>query len=288
MSAMAPTLPAPSADRSGYGDEFDPRTRGVGLVGKLAVFLGITVIGATAGDPIFLAIVLVALLVLAFSTGLSPRPVLAALKPVAPVMVMLFLLSGLFYDPANARQEWVRVVYAQLIETPVVSLTVSLGGILFGLGIVVKLVLIMVASIYLISTTSTEQLLAGLQAARVPNAIGLMMSTAVRFIPTMNTEVATIKDAQRARGAGSTRQPRGRGQAVQGTLPLFVPMIVTSMRRADTMAMSMVSRGYGFTKNRTVLTRLHVSTWDYLLVGLAAIALTLFFLGRAMLGFGIL
>src|SRR5690606_2132605 len=214
--------------------------------------------------------------------------VLAAVKPLAPVIVLLFVFTTLFYEASGARQAHARVVYAELLTTDFITLTVSAGGLLFALGVVLKLFIIMIVSIYLISTTPMEQLLAGLQAIRVPNAIGLMMSTAIRFIPTMNTEVATIKDAQRARGAGSTRQPRGRRQAVQGTIPLFVPMIVTSMRRADTMAMSMVSRGYGFTKKRTILARLHVAGWDYAVLALAVIAIALFFLARATLGFGIL
>jgi energy-coupling factor transport system permease protein len=280
---------APSAHAAApQYDEFDPPTRGIGLVGKLAVFLAVTVVAATATDPVLLWPLLVGMLVLAFSTGLAPRTVLAAVKPLAPVMVLLFAFSALFYDPSTARQDYAHTVYAVLLQSDVIDLTVSLGGILFGLGIVGKLVLIMVASIYLISTTPMEQLLAGLQAIRVPNAIGLMMSTAIRFIPTMNSEVATIKDAQRARGAGSAKQQKGRGQAVQGILPLFVPMIVTSMRRADTMAMSMVSRGYGFTKQRTMLARLHVGAWDYVAAVLVIALVATFFLGRALLGLGIL
>ena len=285
MTAVSvPVPPAAAAEH----DEFDPPTRGIGLLGKLAIFLVVTVLAASATDPVVLWPALVLVLVLAFSTGLAPKTVLIAVKPLIPVVVLLFVFSALFYNPATARQEYANVVYARLLDTDFIDLTVSLGGILFGIGVVGKLVLIMAVSIYLISTTPMEQLLAGLQAVRVPNAIGLMMSTAIRFIPTMNAEVSTIKDAQRARGAGSSKQEKGRGQAVQGIMPLFVPMIVTSMRRADTMAMSMVSRGYGFTKDRTVLTRLHVGVWDYVAVGLAVLVGILFFLGRALFGFGIL
>ena len=269
-------------------DEFDPRTRGIGLVGKLAVFIVISVVAAAATEPILLGAVFVGLLLLTLSTGLKPKTVLGAIKPIAPVVVILFVFSSLFYKPATARQDFAHTVFANLVQTDFITLTISAGGLLFGLGIVIKLLLVMIVSIYLISTTPTEQLLAGLQAIKVPNAIGLMMSMAVRFIPTMSSEVATIKDAQRARGAGSSRQAGQRRQPVQGTLPLFVPMIVTSMRRADTMAMSMVSRGYGFTKERTIMARLHVGFWDYLAVGLGVVATVLFFLGRASLGFGIL
>ena len=285
MSAMTETLPA---SRAAVHDEFDPPTSGIGLVGKLAVFLGATVVGMTTTDPAVLGVLLVGVLVLGLSTGLKPANLLAAFKPIAPVIVLLFAFSSLFFDPATARQEHAQVLYAEVLRSDFLNLTLSSGGLLFALGIVVKLILVMVVSIYLISTTPAEQLLAGLQALRVPNAIGLMMSTALRFIPTMSSEVATIKDAQRARGAGSSKQPRGRGQAVQGTLPLFVPMIVTSMRRADTMAMSMVSRGYGFTKRRTVLTRLHVGVWDYLAAVLAVGGTVAFFVFRASSGLGIL
>jgi energy-coupling factor transport system permease protein len=287
VTAVAkPTRIRASAPAAEY-DEFNPHTGGIGLVGKLAVFLAVTVVAMTATDPALLWSLLLAVLVLTFPTGLSPKAVLAAIKPLAPIMLLLFVFSTLFYEPSVARQAYAQTVIFEVLRTQYVSLLVSVGGLMFALGIIAKLLLVMIVSIYLISTTPMEQLLAGLQSLRVPNAIGLMMSTAVRFIPTMNAEVATIKDAQRARGAGSSRQPRGRGQAVQGTLPLFVPMIVTSMRRADTMAMSMVSRGYGFTKNRTILARLQVGVWDYLVLAVAVVAVILFFLGRAT-GLGIL
>lgn len=286
MTAVAQPRRAAAAQHE--HDEFDPPTRGIGLVGKLAVFLAATVVGMTATDPLVLGTILAGMLALGLSTGLRGRTLLAAVKPIAPVMVLLFAFSSLFFDPATARQEHARVLYAEVLRSDVLDLTLSSGGLLFALGIVLKLLLVMVVSIYLISTTPAEQLLAGLQAARVPNAIGLMTSTALRFIPTMSTEVATIKDAQRARGAGASTQPRGRGQAVQGTLPLFVPMIVTSMRRADTMAMSMVSRGYGFTPRRTVLTRLHVGGWDLLALVASAVGVVAFFVFRAASGLGTL
>lgn len=269
-------------------DEFDPPLVGIGLVGKVGIFLAVLIIGMVTSDPLVLGGLLIVVIIVTFTTGLSPRPILAALKPLLPVIVLLFVFSALFYNPAGAQQPYAQMVYLELLNTDFLTLVVSSGGLLFGLGVVLKLLVIMIISIFLIATTPMEQLLAGLQAIRVPNAIGLMLSTAIRFIPTMNAEVATIKDAQRARGAGSTSQPRGRRQGVQGTIPLFVPMIVTSMRRADTMAMSMVSRGYGFTKRRTILARLHTGVWDYLALALAVIAVALFFLGRATLGFGIL
>jgi len=269
-------------------DEFDPAVAGVGLVGKLGVFVAVTAIAMTATDPVLLAGVLVVSLVFMMATGLKAKALLAAIKPLAPVVILLFVFSGLFFDPRGATLPVARQVLVQLIDTEYFSLSISIGGILFGLGFVAKLLAMMAASIYLIGTTPMEQLLAALQKLRVPNAIGLMMSTAIRFIPTMTSEVATIKDAQRARGAGSKSQKKGRGQAVQGTLPLFVPMIVSSMRRADTMAMSMVSRGYGFTKNRTLLTRLRVNGWDWALIVACAVIVTAFFLLRASRGLGIL
>lgn len=269
-------------------DEFNPALRGVGLVGKFAFFVALTAIAMVAAEPVLLGSLVVGSLALMLSTGLKAGVVLGALKPLAPVVILLFIFSALFFDVSAARTELARTVIFPILDTEFVDLTLSVGGLLFGLAFVFKLFLMMAVSVYFIGTTPMEQLLAALQVLRVPNAIGLMMSTAVRFIPTMTSEVATIKDAQRARGAGSSFQKKGRGQAVQGTLPLFVPMIVTSMRRADTMAMSMVSRGYGFTKNRTVLTTLSVGAWDFVFVGISIAIVAAFFVFRATHGIGIL
>jgi energy-coupling factor transport system permease protein len=270
-------------------DEFNPPLTGVGLVGKFSLFVALTAIAMVAAEPIVLGVLTVGALALMLSTGLKARVVLTALKPLAPVVLMLFVFSALFYNQTAAHAEYARIVLFPLVTTEYVSLTISVGGLLFALALVLKLFLMMAVSIYLIGTTPMEQMLAALQALRVPNAIGLMMSTAVRFIPTMTGEVATIKDAQRARGAGSSFQKKSRrGQAVQGTLPLFVPMIVSSMRRADTMAMSMVSRGYGFTKHRTVLTQLSIGPADFVFLTLSIALVAAFFVLRATSGIGIL
>ncbi|MGP3534108.1 energy-coupling factor transporter transmembrane component T family protein [Microbacterium sp. RD1] len=285
MTAITSSLDGGSRLHSRH-DEFDPPTRGVGLVGKFAVFAGLTAVAMVATEPMLLWGLLTASLILMLSTGLHAKTLWAAVKPLSPVILLLFVFSGLFYDPEAARTPFARTVLLPLVQTDFIALTVSVGGILVGVAFIAKLLLMMSASIYMIGTTPMEQLLAALQKMRVPNAIGLMMSTAVRFIPTMTGEVATIKDAQRARGAGASAQKGARRQPVQGTLPLFVPMIVSSMRRADTMAMSMVSRGYGFAKERTVLTSLHVSRWDYLVVGVMTLAVAAFFVLRSQIGLG--
>lgn len=286
MTAVTTRLGRRPRDTRLLHDEFDPPTRGIGLVGKFAVFVALTVIAMVATEPMLLWGLLVASLLLMLSTGLTAKTLWGAVKPLSPVILLLFVFSGLFYDPSTARTPFARTVIFPLVHTDFISLTVSVGGILVGVAFIAKLLLMMAASIYLIGTTPMEQLLAALQKLRVPNAVGLMMSTAVRFIPTMTSEVSTIKDAQRARGAGASAQKGARRQPVQGTLPLFVPMIVSSMRRADTMAMSMVSRGYGFAKDRTVLTSLHVSRWDYLVVGIVTLIVLAFFVLRTQMGLG--
>lgn len=289
MTALAERTDIRTVKETIPRDEFNPPLSGVGLVGKFSLFVALTAIAMVAAEPIVLGALAVGALVLMLSTGLKAKVVLTALKPLAPVVILLFVFSALFYNASAARAAYAQVVLFPIVTTEYVSLAISTGGLLFALALVLKLFLMMAASIYLIGTTPMEQLLASLQAMRVPNAIGLMMSTAVRFIPTMTGEVATIKDAQRARGAGSSFQKKSRrGQAVQGTLPLFVPMIVSSMRRADTMAMSMVSRGYGFTKNRTVLTQLSVGPVDFVFLAISIALVAAFFVFRAISGIGIL
>jgi energy-coupling factor transport system permease protein len=124
-----------------------------------------------------------------------------------------------------------------------------------------------------------ESLLGPLERLRLPVHDGLMaLVVAVRFLPFLAQSAERIAKAQAARGAewaqggGGTRNPlKALRNRARGLLPLLVPVFVTSLRRAETMAMAMDARGYASRARPTALMELRFGWRDALavLVGLA-------------------
>lgn len=99
----------------------------------------------------------------------------------------------------------------------------------------------------------------------------MMMSMALRFIPTLIEETDKIMSAQKARGADfSTGKLTERAKAL---LPLLVPLFVSSFRRADELAVAMESRCYHGGEGRTRMKALHMEKRDYLAFLAGAIVL---------------
>jgi len=171
---------------------------------------------------------------------------------------------------------------------PLVSLggiSVTWEGLLAGLAQVYRLVLLVTVASLLTYTTSPAQLSHGLEAMLGPLArlglpvreLAMVLTIALRFVPTLFEEVDKITMAQRARGAdirtgGLWRRLRSRG-------PVFVPILVSAFRRAEELATAMEARGFRGTQHRTRLHRLRLTRWDLiaslvvLAVGLAALGL---------------
>jgi energy-coupling factor transport system permease protein len=113
-----------------------------------------------------------------------------------------------------------------------------------------------------------------LRRVRVPTEeIALMMTIALRFIPTLLVETETIMRAQRARGAAFDRGgPLRRARAL---IPLLVPLFVLSFRRADELALAMEARCYRPGIVRTRMHPLHAGMGDWLLLAIAAAVIVL-------------
>lgn len=146
--------------------------------------------------------------------------------------------------------------------------SVTEEGLRQGGFLTVRLGLLLVSSMALTLTTppvaltdAFEWLLAPLRRIGVPShEIALMMTIALRFIPTLFRELDDLIKAQRARGVDFTvRDPRTLSRAL---LPLVVPLFVLSFRRADDLAIAMTSRCYRGGEGRTRYREMHFGFRD--------------------------
>lgn len=157
---------------------------------------------------------------------------------------------------------------------------VTWEGIERAVQMVLRITLLITGTFLLTYTTSPialtdglELLLNPLKKLKVPvHEMTIMMSMALRFIPTLIEETDKIMSAQKARGADfETGSLIERAKAL---LPVLVPLFVSAFRRADELAVAMESRCYHGGEGRTRMKQLHMAWQDYcaLALGLAFLA----------------
>ena len=122
----------------------------------------------------------------------------------------------------------------------------------------------------IVLTDAIEQLLKPLGKLHFPvHELAMMMSIALRFIPTLIEETDKIMNAQKARGAQlDTGKMTDR---VKALVPVLIPLFISAFRRADELAMAMECRCYHGDEGRTKLNVLHYQTRDYLVLGYYAV-----------------
>jgi energy-coupling factor transport system permease protein len=241
----------------------DPRTKILGtLVLAVAVFLarGSTGLAAVA--------VLVALVVLA--SRVPPGYVVRGLRPVFWLLAFTVVLQIIF------GQEGGHVVFHRG------WITITRENLTLGLFYGARLALLIVATSLMTFTTSPVELTDGLERLLRPfrrigvpaHELALMMTIAIRFIPTLAEETDKIMKAQMARGAEFTR-----GSIVtraRSLVPLLVPLFLGAFRRAEALALAMEARGYRGGDGRTRMKELVLRPRDYaafVLLALVAVLL---------------
>jgi energy-coupling factor transport system permease protein len=150
-------------------------------------------------------------------------------------------------------------------------------GLLLAFTMALRLVLLLIGSSLLTLTTSPieltdaiEYLLKPLKKIGVPShEIAMMMTIALRFIPTLVEEMDKIMKAQTARGADF--DTGGLIKKAKSLIPLLVPLFVSSFRRADDLAMAMEARCYRGDVNRTRMKELHLGPGDHKAMGLVCL-----------------
>ncbi len=207
--------------------------------------------------------------VLAISVVVSKVSLKTILKGVKPIFIIVIItgLLNLFYTPGEPLVHfWI--------------FTITKEGIFSAVFMIIRIIMLIIGTFLLTYTTSPilltdglEMLLSPLKKIKVPiHELSMMMSIALRFIPTLIEETDKIMSAQKARGADfETGSLLKRAKAL---LPLLVPLFISSFRRADELAIAMECRCYHGGNGRTRLRQLKFVGRDYatLFSGLALCA----------------
>ncbi|WP_048149334.1 energy-coupling factor transporter transmembrane component T family protein [Palaeococcus ferrophilus] len=159
-----------------------------------------------------------------------------------------------------------------------------LFGLLFGAGYAFRLGSMALITFSLLLTTKQKELVLGFIKLGMPYEIGLTLTIALRYIPTLYILATNIMDAQKARGL---ELEKGNFlQRARKTVPILVPLIVSSIKTAHELAIALESRGFGAGKKRTLLHDIEMKGRDYaaLAVLMAGFAVLMFLRYRYGLG----
>lgn len=215
----------------------DPRTKLIGLIVLMVVIFMVN----TWVEYLFVTAVAIGC-ILASKVPFSY--ILKGMKPVWLIVAFTAIVNLFLGNGTN--------VIFQLGVLKITEESVTLC-----ISMALRVVLLVCVSSLLTLTTSPMELTCGIEKLLKPlekikfpaHEVSMMMSIALRFIPTLTEEAEKIMKAQSARG--NDFESGGIVKKAKGMIPLFVPLFVSAFRRADELAMAMECRCYNGSTNRT-------------------------------------
>ena len=244
--------------------KMDPR-------GKLLITILFILAIFLANNPITYAIITLFCFLAIIATGLKARVFLNGVKPLIGLIFFTSLLQLFFMTGGKVFWHWWIFI-------------ISSYGIVNAIYIFVRFTLIILISTVMTVTTmpleiadAMEWLLKPLKVVKVPvDKIALVISIALRFVPTLFDETLKIMNAQRSRGADFN--DGGLIKRAKAIAPILIPLFIHSLETAIDLSTAMESRGYRGSEGRTKYRVLNWSKYDLislayfvLLVGLLLI-----------------
>lgn len=217
----------------------------------IALIVLIFLIQTLVGNLVVFALLMLVIIL----SSVSVKLVLRGLKPLWFIILLTFVLNTFFYSGGTELFSWW-------------IFRVSQEGLISAVRLAVRLIFLITTTTMLTLTTSPieltdalERLMKPLKVVRFPvHELAMMMTIAMRFIPTLLEETDKIMKAQTARGAEFDSGNLLKRAA--GMVPLLVPLFVSAFRRADELAFAMESRCYHGGEGRTRMKVMHMHARD--------------------------
>lgn len=236
----------------------DPRTKILlSIVFIVSIFL--------AENPLSFFIVALYVIALVLISGISFKVILKGIRPIIFILIFTAIINVFLTDGTGEPllRFWIIEIYVEGI----------VRAVFMGLRVIL---LIIGTSTLLTYTTSPISLTDGIESLLYPlkkigipvHLFAMMMTIALRFIPTLVEETEKIMNAQKSRGADFSSG--GIVKRAKALVPILIPLFVSSFKRAEELATAMECRCYRGDKNRTKLVKLSFGAADvaFMLIGL--------------------
>ena len=230
---------------------FDPRL-------KLVLTIVYIVLLFAASNPLGLTLSILFLAAMYTVAKIPLKMIGKSLKPILPIVIFTAVLNLFFVSGEGEPlvHIWFLTIYAEGVRYAVL-MAVRVMALIAGTS------LLTYTTSPIVLTDAIEQLLKPLGKLHFPvHELAMMMSIALRFIPTLIEETDKIMKAQKARGAQlDTGKMTDR---VKALVPVLIPLFIPAFRRADELAMAMECRCYRGGDGRTRLKVLRCEKQDYI------------------------
>ena len=250
--------------------KLDPRTKIIlATLFIISVFL--------AANPAGFVLISIVCFTIILMSRISFKVMLKSLKPIFIILIFtaiinIFMTSG---EGEPLLDFWVISIYKE--------------GIIRAFLMAYRVVLLILGTSVLLTYTTSpialtdglESLLSPLKLIKVPvHVFAMMMSIALRFIPTLIEETEKIMNAQKSRGADFSSG--GLVKRIKALIPILIPLFVSSFKRAEELATAMECRCYRGDKHRTKLVKLTYKPRDFVFMLLFCVFIAALFLSRTL------
>jgi len=243
----------------------DPRTKILALIAFIVLLF-------VADNFYSLAACMLVIIAAIIAARVPFGRVLRSVRGIIFILIFTAVLNLLFHGGDNVLLQWN-------------SLKITREGIIFTVFLTLRLFFLVMASSILTLTTTpvaltdgVESLLKPLKYIKFPvHELALIMSIALRFIPTLIDETNRIISAQKARGADF--ESGNVFKRIKAIVPILIPLLISAFRRADELGDAMDARCYSNSKNRTKYKKLKFGLRDLfiaIIIALLIAAVVLF------------
>lgn len=222
---------------------------------KILLLIVYLVIIFLADNFISLGFLLLSIVITVLLSRVPLKTVLKSIKAIIFIVIFTSLINVFFNTSGNVLVEFgfIKITDKGIANTVFVAIRVFM--------------FVVISSLLTYTTTPTnltdaiEKLLSPLKLIRIDvHSIAMMMTIALRFIPTLIEEVGKITNAQKARGADL--ESGGIGRRIKAIIPILIPLFISSFRSASDLAFAMECRCYMGGIGRTRMRQLKMGITD--------------------------
>lgn len=234
----------------------DPRIKLLALIAYIVALF-------VANNFYSLALGFIVLVITVIASRVPVGSVLRSVKAILILLVFTAILNLFFHGGSNLLWQWSFIkIYRE--------------GVIFTIFFVLRLFFLVMGSALLTLTTTPVELTDGIESLLMPlkwirfpvHELALIMSIALRFIPTLIDETNRIISAQKARGADF--ESGNIFKRIKAIVPILIPLLISAFRRAEELGDAMDARCYSGSKNRTKYKKLKFGWRDIIVTLLFA------------------
>lgn len=219
---------------------------------KLVWALGVLFLSFATRNPAILGVTFLAGLLLILSAGIlrAYLRVVIVLFPIALALIVLQSVAPAFPKP------WTPI-------TAIGPFTIYQEGIYSGITLLLRIMAMTTFALVMIMTSHPGDLFTSLQRIGMPYVMNFILTMTLQLIPILQNEFRIVLNAQKARGM--------KGTGFGALLPSMVPVFVGAIERVQQLSISLESRAFGSTGNKTSYRQVTMATKDYLVMLLGVV-----------------